>query len=477
MEHKKRNALAILGIVVLVLSVLYGFNCREEGSRYAAALLSLSLVLEFVILRVDDSDTTSLARRLAWIEGLKVLFGALYWWVSRLDEVTGALMYITCGAAWFAFFCAIAVVWTTFRFTSAAMGEDHKDPYWSLVSHLSSNTIQALCCMLLAFLHIAYFMTFALALDDKRTNGRSVHRTASFVTPAEGEEDALPVKLDDTTNQSTCGAPHRQRVRKLFFQTGLSDLNYERELKSKVDPQTLQAKICGSDQNGREVFLWGLTGKQRKDATDREELQIRAAAWNLREEYELRALLMEMKNENGYDYRAQIQGHASDELPTDARNFNNVDRSWTRTQYVQRMLLELAIATKVRPLLCEIYAAGNDDTFLEPDKTRWYDVALNSKLSVEVWLRPIPLEPGPASGRSPRQLTLIDYTYFMIYTITTTGYGDIVPSSSFSRFLTSMANLFELFFLVIIFNATLALRRDPEAKTNALSQKDSGGTT
>jgi hypothetical protein len=64
--------------------------------------------------------------------------------------------------------------------------------------------------------------------------------------------------------------------------------------------------------------------------------------------------------------------------------------------------------------------------------------------------------PDPVRHPHP---SLLDYTYFMIYTITTTGYGDIVPVSSFSKFVASVANLYELFFIVIFFNVLLSFAR------------------
>jgi hypothetical protein len=55
-------------------------------------------------------------------------------------------------------------------------------------------------------------------------------------------------------------------------------------------------------------------------------------------------------------------------------------------------------------------------------------------------------------------LTLMDYVYFSTYTITTTGYGDIVPTTTYAKFLCTLANLVEVFFLVVFFNALLSVR-------------------
>jgi hypothetical protein len=57
-----------------------------------------------------------------------------------------------------------------------------------------------------------------------------------------------------------------------------------------------------------------------------------------------------------------------------------------------------------------------------------------------------------------RTLGLIDYVYFSIYTITTTGYGDIKPTTGYAKFVTSVANFCEVLFLVVFFNALVSLR-------------------
>jgi len=57
-----------------------------------------------------------------------------------------------------------------------------------------------------------------------------------------------------------------------------------------------------------------------------------------------------------------------------------------------------------------------------------------------------------------KPLDLLGYTYFSIYTITTTGYGDIMPTSDYARFLTSLANIFEVFFIVGFLNTLISLK-------------------
>jgi Ion channel len=75
-----------------------------------------------------------------------------------------------------------------------------------------------------------------------------------------------------------------------------------------------------------------------------------------------------------------------------------------------------------------------------------------SKRSVLISLRPM------ESTHRFIPLSLMDYMYFSIYTITTTGYGDIIPTTTYSKFLCSLANILAVFFLVVFFNALLSIR-------------------
>lgn len=73
------------------------------------------------------------------------------------------------------------------------------------------------------------------------------------------------------------------------------------------------------------------------------------------------------------------------------------------------------------------------------------------------------------------QLALLDYMYFTLYTITTTGYGDIVPTTEYAKFLCSLANILEVFFLVVFFNALLSVKNDgKEPHSLASSRVDEG---
>ena len=68
-----------------------------------------------------------------------------------------------------------------------------------------------------------------------------------------------------------------------------------------------------------------------------------------------------------------------------------------------------------------------------------------------------------------KPLMLMDYMYFSIYTITTTGYGDIIPTTAYAKFLSSLANICEVLLLVVFFNALVSLRRGQEPKQTSVT--------
>lgn len=78
-------------------------------------------------------------------------------------------------------------------------------------------------------------------------------------------------------------------------------------------------------------------------------------------------------------------------------------------------------------------------------------------LVIEPFEAPAQLVVRNLRANHPKPLRLMDYVYFANYTITTTGYGDIVPNTTYAKFICSFANICEVLFLVVFFNALLSL--------------------
>ncbi len=70
-----------------------------------------------------------------------------------------------------------------------------------------------------------------------------------------------------------------------------------------------------------------------------------------------------------------------------------------------------------------------------------------------------------------KELSLLDAIYFATYTITTTGYGDIIPITPYARFLSTLANIYEVIFIVIFLGALISIRQEIPKKNVKLYQK------
>jgi hypothetical protein len=81
------------------------------------------------------------------------------------------------------------------------------------------------------------------------------------------------------------------------------------------------------------------------------------------------------------------------------------------------------------------------------------------------WGQATSIEMNNFDNDRPKDIELMDYIYFANYTITTTGYGDIIPLTPYSKFICSLANICEVFFLVVFFNALLSLKVDRASKS------------
>jgi hypothetical protein len=450
----------VLGIAILLLSLAFALKSNDRGALWCVAILSVSLVFEFWILRVGDHDSLGIAKTLTFAELAKGLFLALYWFVQHsfaeelrkprmsLDTTLQLWQKIGIAGSIAAFAVACGVVALTFAIVSAT--ENKKSRFHRLARQLHGNRTQTMCCMLLAFLHVTYLLTFSLALHDKAAPLGAL-RAASI----DDEELSRP-SPPAAPRESTCLDPDPSKIWILFFVDNDIGLESTKSAKEVIQTHSLENMLCARNQGGRLALLrtLGLPTSLTED-------DLKVAAWNVRQVIELEHLFAAVhQNTRHRELVIEMHSHASDTLlRKDKDTFaSQVEVSQLRANNVQLLLSNVArdVAgdSDPEPLFPTPIPVGNIDNFwLSP--IAYADAnGLNPKLSVELKIRPRKSASEmimKSHEKSP--LSLLDYTYFMIYTVTTTGYGDIAPSSNGAKFIVSIANLFELFFLVLVFNS------------------------
>jgi hypothetical protein len=186
-------------------------------------------------------------------------------------------------------------------------------------------------------------------------------------------------------------------------------------------------------------------------------------------------------NEN-YRVRVVLIGHAN-EIPIKVKSqeqrpfLSNYELAEARAKNIQ-LEIQHKLSTKGTHKWYEIdwvYLSKSN----EPEPTTAKDIEEHGREKPE-YTKPkltrsvdVSIEPAFPKLDIPKSLKLIDYIYFANYTITTTGYGDIIPTTDYAKFLCSVTNICEVFFLVVFFNALLSLKGDKEGKKDKFGALES----
>lgn len=271
-----------------------------------------------------------------------------------------------------------------------------------------------LCGVLGLFMHVLYSSTFALALHDRAVpdslhpNARQWVQEGAFAfregTTTIDEALSISENLDSWPDDE----PQRQT-----------------RLKSAIDEMMKSEKVAKSYKAVRRQEIF-------------EELSANISNW--------RDITGSVTGDPTIAWRIRVVGHASDRIKVDDKNgeWKNYSVSEDRANYVYGKLRQ---AVKGKSVKCEwalVAVANADHDMGALPFIRGRDRKLSARVFVE---------------KQAGSLSLLDYLYFMTYTITTTGYGDLVPTSSFAKFITCIANLFEILFIVVIINLVFTYGR------------------
>jgi len=210
-----------------------------------------------------------------------------------------------------------------------------------------------------------------------------------------------------------------------------------------------------------------------KDFEELDELKYarkRIGKWNSNQLEELTKEILAHKGRERV--RVLLVGHADGTKPSKSRGDYDTNQDYSQARIVQvqlEILRQLERADPERQTNVEWLQIplSSEQEFLDqerPFRTRDREPRLVVEVDVLPSRELSRSEQNPPEGRP---LELLDYIYFTFYTITTTGYGDIVPVSPFAKFITSVANLFEVVFIVIFFNVLVSFLRDGRTRSSA----------
>jgi hypothetical protein len=224
------------------------------------------------------------------------------------------------------------------------------------------------------------------------------------------------------------------------------------------------------------------------------ETQIKKVAERKSNNYKnLEAIVAYIKEVRADDaLRITVVGHADDDPTSGTPYLSNYELSEARAQNVRRKIVERLVSedsNRWRNIEWFCLSTSNElearglqeivkaDSGPKKSQGRHHETKGNAnKVSQEAkrfaevqieqpWNQSTSVEMERFENDRPKDIDLMDYIYFANYTITTTGYGDIIPLTPYSKFICSLANICEVFFLVVFFNSLLSLRGrgDPRA--------------
>jgi hypothetical protein len=410
--------------VVVLVGFLVADFYYEKGSKdlewlYVTSILGLPLLqVPIVILKLRRNS--DLWAKVALILLPALALEVLLWLAFTFRDIcNGALGLAAVAGLGCALFLGVVVFWVT----SLIMGVgDGKGAQFRAL--LRDQPFLVVCFFLTVFTFITVFLSFALALHDQdlRLNHDHLALYARHAGPVEANDSD---NLYDKQRQAKEKDPvdeEEQRAEpfRILFTQGSAAVEVE-----KGSPDTLDS--------GDE----GVPAEKRKadNATNLDELT------------------KEIIEQSGKGTVRVVLAGYSDDVPVSGSYKSNFELSLARiNQVMVHLISRLEKRDKRREWSRSIewlpLPSASEQGYFNGGKRSGEE-----RLAVEVLLL-------RSDGDRGKDLNLLDYIYFGVYTITTTGYGDIIPISPYSKFITTVANFFEVFLIVVFFNVLLSFLRE-----------------
>jgi len=354
-----------------------------------------------------------------------------------------------------AFILAFALVCWTFYYTSRLL-QPPQGPATTRFSQLLDTPMFFLCLFLTIFLQVTYMLTFSIAFFELSSSHAGMYSPAGiYITP-----EKEPVQSERISHSD---AGEDEDLYLLFAESSsVPDFDRRKLAHSRCQPIEDLGPEDTSDVGGRNI----LTLLQTTNLLSRQN------------EYQ--------------QFRVRIEGYATDLVVASKAFQSNYELAEARVRRVQDI-----IGTELSQRLSKCETREDHLTALRWPSIEWVLLAASNEdpagqirigdrdfAKVSIAIEDLPHNDSTrhyegittlleATNNEP--LELLDYIYFMIYTITTTGYGDIIPRAWPTRAIATAANIYEVFFLVIFFQVAFAFvnRRptDLDALSNAVTER------
>jgi Ion channel len=421
------GAAAVLLVAFLVACQSYAKNVPGPEWIYVSAVFGLPLLQVFVIIPVLRKNSEFGAKG-ALVLLPSLLVEILLWFAFTYREICKSLLGLAAGIGlWAALVLGLVVFIVTGLILGVGDGTGKK-----LKTLLKEQSFLVVCFFLTVFTFITLFLSLSLALHDQdlRLNQQT------FALHA---EDLGPFKENGNVDPSAIEARKEpQRPFKVLFTRGSATVE----------------------------VLEGISNEDLIRLED-DPVQYRSAL-NARQLASLTAAILEQAEK---DHVRVVLGGYSDDLPvnpTSGSYKSNFELSQARINQVMTALISRLETYPQREWRRNVewlvLPSATGQGFLNGGG----ETPPEARLVVQVALLPSDGDRFSHAARpGGRDLTLLDYIYFGVYTITTTGYGDIKPVSVFSKFITIVANFFEIFLIVVFFNVLLSLLREEHGPPTA----------
>jgi len=173
------------------------------------------------------------------------------------------------------------------------------------------------------------------------------------------------------------------------------------------------------------------------------------------------------------DFRSRLSGHIAKAISLfendKIKSSKGGEDLFTNLQTELASYEANASEEKARALLDKDKHIANEEYLDKQQKLMetalfYYDLDSDgaNKRTSEIYITSIP-EKNEVVPISRINLNLMDY---ILYSITKTGYADIKPTTMYAKFLSTLINIIEIFFIVVFFNALLSVKRVNEEDEN-----------